>query len=617
MVARSVFIRCICFLSAVFLISGCYTLSFLRQKAFPSIEPSVMPNKKENDNGLRLLPKSGLRIAILADSQITSIKGLVEADRIFRTKTADRKVASSLRPAALEYLSDKILKYYLKQITTHKVDVILYLGDFANSGCTDEVEKALAIFKEPKDSLKIPIFVVLGNHDYLGLGNTHSTNARNRYCRNQDFINFLHGTKPRTINTIDDLTNANRSRRLMTEKDLDSFISNNELIHFEKKNFQDKTIKALEKENLPLTKVSLIEKLKKFNQDSSQLIRTSHQGNIDSLSYQDNLDNLKEFEKKCDITNPEYQHKKLGCYYSAKINLTNSSKKFQLLLVDTSDYPDRYVYDFAGVIGNISYGNNSQLTWLEKQMNHDQPVTRLIASHYDLNSIWCNELDDLVYNDKEFKNKCLPAPSLQDIDYCDNLLIKQKNRCLGSPKPFAIERLLTTKDKVPNRYWLSAHTHTSEIKLNKSANEINVGSTTDYLAHFAILDFSKDTGALDKVYQIGPLWDKNWCEARYKEIVNPESYHLSKKVLRNEPWGPIHLGLTTDYRNGNWHRAQYITAIDNIEEYIEQIKKSGCAGYSSDCENWIEPFLGKVAGLYEKNNIKTGKKLPTSDEICN
>ncbi len=121
-----------------------------------------------------------LTVGILADSQITTEQGAW--DYGMRRKYADRFASVAIRPPAVEYLSQKMLDRFLMKLEEEKVDVILYLGDGANSGCEDELDKVFSSLEAARTRSGIPSYYVIGNHDYMGTGNQVKSNIRAKLC---------------------------------------------------------------------------------------------------------------------------------------------------------------------------------------------------------------------------------------------------------------------------------------------------------------------------------------------------------------------------------------------------------------------------------------------------
>ena len=91
-----------------------------------------------------------IKIGLLADSQITSQNGF--SNFSFRSKFAKAMVNVAIRPPAIEgYLAEEMLQVALNKLTQDPhgdkkgVDVILYLGDAANSGGADEIDTVLTV----------------------------------------------------------------------------------------------------------------------------------------------------------------------------------------------------------------------------------------------------------------------------------------------------------------------------------------------------------------------------------------------------------------------------------------------------------------------------------------
>lgn len=127
------------------------------------------------------LPAFPLKIGIVADSQLTTKKETF--GHFSRTAFADGIARYGIRPSALEHLAPEMLDQFVARLVKKKVDLILFLGDAANSGCTDEINKVMAILK--KYQKKVPVFMVIGNHDYLGMGVTTNASVRFKSCQTQ------------------------------------------------------------------------------------------------------------------------------------------------------------------------------------------------------------------------------------------------------------------------------------------------------------------------------------------------------------------------------------------------------------------------------------------------
>ncbi len=124
-----------------------------------------------------------IKIGLLADTQLTSQNGFSNYN--YRSKLADRMISVSIRPPALEcILAEEMLNIALKKLTQddkgekNGVDIIIYLGDGADSGGTDEIEMLFSVLKKHRDVTGIPIFMLIGNHDYLGCGNIVTPGTR-------------------------------------------------------------------------------------------------------------------------------------------------------------------------------------------------------------------------------------------------------------------------------------------------------------------------------------------------------------------------------------------------------------------------------------------------------
>jgi hypothetical protein len=140
-----------------------------------------------------------VKIGMLADSQMTTRKGSLNYG--MRRKRADIPVEVSIRPAALEYLAPEMLEYFLLELEADEVDVILYLGDGANSGCRDELDTVFEKLEQSRSRSDIPSYYLIGNHDYLGAGNQVKLGIRENLC-DRGFEDNLPETKSEVIARI-------------------------------------------------------------------------------------------------------------------------------------------------------------------------------------------------------------------------------------------------------------------------------------------------------------------------------------------------------------------------------------------------------------------------------
>ncbi|MDP1885536.1 MAG: metallophosphoesterase [Polaromonas sp.] len=140
-----------------------------------------------------------VRLGILADSQITTSQG--SHDYGMRRKAADRVARVAIRPAAVELLAPLMLERFLIKLEEQKVDVLLYLGDGANSGCKDELDTVFSLLDKSRQRSGIPSYYLIGNHDYLGTGNQTKMDIRQKLCNSSGTANPAE-TKKQVIERI-------------------------------------------------------------------------------------------------------------------------------------------------------------------------------------------------------------------------------------------------------------------------------------------------------------------------------------------------------------------------------------------------------------------------------
>jgi len=173
-----------------------------------------------------------IKIGLLADSQLTSHNGFYNYNQ--RSRFADRMVDVAIRPPALEcFLAEEMVNIALKKLTKDNegekdgVDVIIYLGDGANSGGTDEIELLYSILDKHREATGIPIFILIGNHDYLGCGNIVTPGTRFALLNRDGRPNNPALTKYQVLKKISEFNHA--SNKLPTNKKF-KYVDNYEVV---------------------------------------------------------------------------------------------------------------------------------------------------------------------------------------------------------------------------------------------------------------------------------------------------------------------------------------------------------------------------------------------------
>lgn len=122
-----------------------------------------------------------LMIGIVADSQFQNREHWAVKNDL-RDASKDRLINVTIRPPALVATARELLLAHLTKHEERGVTAIFYLGDGANHGCRSELSGANGLFPtltEFRDRSRIPIFYIVGNHDFLAAGNA-SNSSRNR-----------------------------------------------------------------------------------------------------------------------------------------------------------------------------------------------------------------------------------------------------------------------------------------------------------------------------------------------------------------------------------------------------------------------------------------------------
>ncbi len=300
------------------------------------------------------LAMDGLRIGLLADTRIATEQNLSLLARDGRTA----RPTSTRRPPALERLAPDMLTYALRRLIDEQdVALILYLGNGAENGCSDELNTVFEIlerFRRGEGTRKgtpTPIFYVIGNHDYLGGGYTPAMPDRNRLCFDS----------PVALDT-----------RL----------------------------------NTPVDKFTLLTRIHAFNQANFDGSIPGMEQVAAAWRYIDSYDEKRLYEACVIRDRGRYQHVKAGCYLAGKLIYKDGS---EILLVDSSDYYDgghdrggfagapvfkKSWYGLTGWISTRGPGDPeaecsaedppliSQVQWYRCQQTEQPPPVRIVAAHY-------------------------------------------------------------------------------------------------------------------------------------------------------------------------------------------------------------------------------------------
>lgn len=266
------------------------------------------------------IPPIPLKIAILADSQITT--EYRSNNYLYRNMRTDSLENVAIRTTAQEHLSAEHLSLMLQSVKGHDPDFILYLGDAANSGCNDELDKFFKVIQPFRDQSGIPIFITTGNHDYLATGNQAHPTARVQACGSKNYY----------------------------------------------------------------TKIKLMHKLSEFNRQSWELSQREHgkiKNYIDTLIDPSSSVNhfCRQHPEELQDQNSCYYGAILDVEtegMKTQIALTDTSDyKDVKFLPKLSSY-----FAFFGLRGSISW-NEGQTDWFEKHLRKRDNI-RIVASHYPL-----------------------------------------------------------------------------------------------------------------------------------------------------------------------------------------------------------------------------------------
>lgn len=292
------------------------------------------------------------RVAIVADTQFNTLHSSYRT--LYRRRPVDRLFDVAIRPPALDYTSHYLLRAILGKQIAAGAEVVFFLGDGANNGCADELvglrardemDGVLTVLRQERAHLGVPIFYVLGNHDYLGAGNTSA----------------LLRTRHALCNSARDGTNA------------------------------------------PLTKLEVMRLVHEFNRESAGL--AARWEYTDSWDEEDRTRACNGGPED----RPRNQHLRRGCWLGGHLRDAQTGVSYLLVdSNDYADTPASLLFAGrrGGVSFRPNRRSPSQLDWLRGTMTDAAPL-RVVLSHYDVATI--NAADDRGWRHARLRRIVDPA----------------------------------------------------------------------------------------------------------------------------------------------------------------------------------------------------------------
>lgn len=508
-----------------------------------------------------------LRIGLLADSQITSPEGTPEG--LYRTVSLDKRIECAIRPPALEHLAPEMLAIALRQFP-NETDVILYLGDGANSGGQDEIDRFFAVLNDYRDATGVPIFAVVGNHDYLGAGNTP--------------------------NPIERFLILNRLR-------------------------PEEEPPLAGPYNRPLSKYEVVKRISEFNWQSSALPAAA------ALTYTDNgaaLDPNRDHSTGLYLAG-HLAYERPGDP-TVELFLADTSDYADTVFKPEVRIWDPFVpaWDIYGVQGSISFANRdgpgrapvAQMRYLQEQALPEVPAFRFIASHFHPDNL-----------DRK-RNDIPESWRFELVNFLHGAWETVCGVCFGHRYA---NRELQTWLSDGRDYWLSAHTHRATMMrpaqgtvhvgglggllTGATFRSVNIGSTTDYRAHIGLIEATgeadPDTSARtrdidDRVrFREIPLFDAERPSDRrclnllVEAVADYGRAHeqIAHPVAYRDAWqfGSSLLGLNKDYQDDAWTVEDTEATRTRLDRFITAFG----ADHSEFARADVVRALAFVASAYE------------------
>lgn len=480
-----------------------------------------------------------IRIGLLADSQITSPNSTPES--LYRNKDTDKDLEVAIRPPALEHLTAEVLKIALDKLSQQddqggKVDVILYLGDGANSGGEDEIERLFEILTQHRDKTGIPMFMVIGNHDYLGAGNT-----------------------------------PNQAERLL----LLNHLAVDE--------------KPPVKYNRPLSKYQVLQKISEFNRDPDYLSpKTMFEYTDNRYSLDESLDHRTGLYLAGHLVYSENGQDNVEMFLADSSDYQNMPIKPEAMKLA--------VYGWEGSISSENKSDEkspSQIDcYFEKQWALPSPDFRFIASHYHPDNLdrarFVSEIpEDIVFELENFVHGVYET--VDSLLFGERYANQYLNRWLSDGRNNYWLSGHTHRQLMSKPGQGKVHVGgIVELLTDASFHSVNIGSTTDYRAHVVIVEEyvrGKNT-RMDKHvgYREIPVFDFNERilkdisagiaefgenKRRSEDFQNTDPNFHELKDMSDEQFGTSIIGLNKQYQKGYWLKKHTETSVKYLNEFIE------------------------------------------------
>jgi len=503
-------------------------LSFLFLLVFALILVSGCAGRQAN------LP---IKIGLLADSQITSPNSTPEC--VYRNKDTDKRLEPTIRPPALEYLAAEVLKIALDKLSEDddegkRIDVILYLGDGANSGGEDEIGRLFEVLMEHRNKTKIPMFMVIGNHDYLGAGNT--PNEAERLL----LLNRL---------TVDEEPPVRYNR--------------------------------------PLSKYEVLQKISDFNRDPDYLspkTKFEYVDNRDSLD--ESLDHRTGLYLAGHLVYPSNGEDIVEIFLADTSDYQNLRFKPELLRLA--------VHGWYGSISSIDKSGENRPAqidcYFEKKWALQSPDFRFIASHYHPDNLdrarFSQIPEDIFFELENFVHGIYETVfGLFGKRYTNQYL----NRWLSDSRNNYWVSGHTHRERMSSPHQGKVHVGgILEILTDASFRSLNIGSTTDYRSHVVIVEEyvrGKNTRVDKHVgYREIPVFDSNERllrdifagisefgdkKRRSQDLQNYDPNFHELEDIDNKEFGASIIGLNKQYQKDYWLQKHTEASVKYLKEFIE------------------------------------------------